>query len=124
MWSHGDFPAYPLYYMYQLADSPPAPVKVWCLEESLTQPLFHAFLSPSRQQQEEIYRIILEAFQWAISYMDPSLIQLLDPAVNPTDSGCDFKIHFIWVLLKILLTISNTQDAKAFFMNASMVNKH
>lgn len=92
MGSWQDFLVYPLYYVYQLADSPPDPVKVWSFEESLTQPLLHAFLSLSRQQQEEIRRIILEAFQWAISHMDASSINLLDPAVNPTDSGCDFQI--------------------------------
>lgn len=81
--------------MYQLADSPPDHVKVWSLEESLTQPLLHAFLSPSRQQQQEIYRIILEVFQWALSHIDASLIHLVDPAVNPTDSGCDFQIYTV-----------------------------
>jgi len=116
--------AYPLYYVYQFADSPTDAVKAWSLEESLTQPLLHAFLSPSRQQQEEIHRIILEAFQWAISHIDASLIQLLDPAVNPTDLGCGFQIHLVWVLLKILPTVGNTKDSKAFFSNACIVDRH
>lgn len=99
-------------------------MKVWSLEESLTQPLLHAFLSPSRQQQEEIHRIILEAFQRAISHMDVSLIQLSDPAVNPTDSGCDFQIYLVWVLLKILPTISNPKDSETCFINACMLNMY
>lgn len=58
----GDFPLYPLYYIYELAGSPQGPVKALSLEERLTRLLLRAFLSPSRQQQEEIHRIILEAF--------------------------------------------------------------
>lgn len=94
-----------LHYVYELAGSSPPPVKLWSLEQSVIQPLLQALLSPSRQQQKEIYGIILGAFHWALVHKDAGLIQLLDPAVNPTNSGGDFKMYLLSVLLKILLTI-------------------
>lgn len=62
-----------LYYVYEHAGSSLHPVKLWSWEESVIQPLLHALLSPLKQQQKEIYSIILGAFHWPLFHMDSSL---------------------------------------------------